>query len=115
SEYKRLLAASEAAAAAAGDMVLTKGSPSRSLILVESGELEILDEALGQTLVLASIGPGGVVGEVGFVDGQPRTHHVRARARCRMRRLSREGLLGFLETHPLLFAKLAIGLAHLLT
>ena len=50
-----------------------------------------------------------------YVDGQPRTHHVRARARCRLRRLSREALLGFLETDPLLFAKLAVGLAQLLT
>jgi CRP-like cAMP-binding protein len=114
-EHERLLAVAELCTAEDGDLVFKKGSPSRSLLLVEEGDLEVFDESMGQPVVLARVGPGGVVGEVGFVDGQPRTHHVRARARCRMRRLSREGLLGFLETHPLLFAKLAIGLAHLLT
>ena len=34
---------------------------------------------------------GSVVGEVGFLDGRPRTHHVRARTACRLRRITREG------------------------
>ncbi|HEX9203875.1 MAG TPA: cyclic nucleotide-binding domain-containing protein [Vicinamibacteria bacterium] len=114
-EHERLLAVAEPCTAEAGDLVFQKGSPSRSLLLVEEGQLEVFDESMGQRVVLARIGPGGVVGEVGFVDGQPRTHHVRARARCRLRRLSREALLGFLERDSLLFAKLAVGLAQLLT
>ena len=114
-EHERLLAVAELCTAEAGDLVFQKGSPSRSLLLVEEGQLEVFDESMGQRVVLARIGPGGVVGEVGFVDGQPRTHHVRARARCRLRRLSREALLGFLERDSLLFAKLAVGLAQLLT
>ena len=48
---------------------------------------------MGEDVVLATLGPGCVVGEVGFVDGQPRTHDVRARTACRLRRLTRERLL----------------------
>jgi len=113
-EHDRLLAAMEPAAALAGDVILTKGSPSRSLLLVEAGELEIVDEAMGEAVVLATIGPGGVVGEVGFVDGRARTHNVRARSDCRLRRLTRERLLELVKDDPALFAKLTIALAELL-
>jgi CRP-like cAMP-binding protein len=113
-EQARLLAAMEPAEAAEGDFILHKGSPSRSLLVIEEGEIEILDESMGELLVLARVGPGGVVGEVGFVDGQPRTHDVRAATACRLRRLTREGLLDLVKGDPGLFAKLTIALAELL-
>jgi CRP-like cAMP-binding protein len=68
---------------------------------------------MGEDVVLASIHPGGVVGEVGFVDGQERTHNVRARGDCRLRRLTRERLLDLVKDDPQLFAKLTISLARL--
>jgi CRP-like cAMP-binding protein len=113
-EHARLLAAMEPCTAAAGELVFQKGSPSRSLLLVEQGQLEVFDEAVGQEVVLAPVGPGGVGGEVGFVDGRPRTHHVRARSECRLLRLTREGLLQLVKDDPWLFAKLTIALAQLL-
>lgn len=114
-EHARLLGLAEACSAAAGDVVFQKGGPSRSLLIVEEGQLEVFDESMGLPVVLAIVGPGGVVGEVGFVDGLPRTHHVRARGACRLRRLSREALLGLVGSDPLLFAKVTIGLAQLLS
>jgi len=112
-EHARLLAAMEPCTAAAGDLVFQKGSPSRSLLLVDEGQLEVFDESMGEAVVLGEIGPGGVVGEVGFLDGYPRTHHVRARSACRLRRLTREGLLGLVDGDPTLFAKLTLALAEL--
>lgn len=114
-EHRRLLAAMEACTARAGDVILHKGSPSRSLLLVQEGEVEVLDDAMGEgALLLGRVGPGGVVGEVGFLDGQPRTHHVRALVDCRLRRLTREGLLHLVKGDAELFAKLTIALAQLL-
>lgn len=113
-EQTRLLAAMEACTADEGDLVFQKGSPSKSLLLVEEGALEVFDEAVGEEVVLARVGPGGVVGEVGFVDGRPRTHNVRARGACRLLRLTREGLLELVKGDPSLFAKLTIALAQLL-
>jgi CRP/FNR family transcriptional regulator, cyclic AMP receptor protein len=114
-EHARLLALAESCSAAAGDLVFQKGSPSRSLLIVEEGQLEVFDESMGLPVVLAIVGPGGVVGEVGFVDGLPRTHNVRARGACRLWRLSREALLALVGRDPLLFAKITVGLAQLLT
>ncbi len=112
-EQRRLMALMEPCTARAGDVILHKGSPSRSLLLVEAGEVEVLDDAVGKSLVLGRVGPGGVVGEVGFIDGQARTHHVRALADCRLRRLAREGLLRLAKGDSDLFAKLTIALAQL--
>jgi monovalent cation:H+ antiporter, CPA1 family len=113
SEYARLLRAAEPAAAEAGNVILHRGSPSRSLLFVESGAVEVCGDTLGQTIVLATVGPGGVVGEVGFVDGQVRTHDVRAQGACRLRRLTREAFLKLVHDDPPLFAKLAVALAEL--
>lgn len=112
-EQRRLLALMEPCTARATDVILHKGSPSRSLLLVEEGQVEVLDDAVGQALVLGRVGPGGVVGEVGFIDGQARTHHVRAVVDCRLRRLTREALLRLAHGDPDLFAKLTIALAQL--
>jgi len=113
-EYERLLAATEVAEAGAGDFLLHKGSPSRSILLVEDGEIEITDESMGDAVVLGRVGAGGVVGEVGFVDGAPRTHNVRAGTACRVRRLTRDALLALAQADPPLFTKVAIGLAELM-
>ena len=112
-ELARLIAVSEVAEAGAGDFLLHKGSPSRSVLLVEDGEIEIIDETLGETIVLGRVGPGGVVGEVGFLDGQPRTHHVRAGTACRVRRLTRDGFLALAQADAQLFTKVSIALAVL--
>jgi CRP-like cAMP-binding protein len=113
-EHARLLAAMEPRSVQGGELVLRKGDPSASLLIVEDGELEVLDEALGESVSLANVGQGGVVGEVGFVDGLPRTHHVRARRASRLRSLTRERLLELVRDDPTLFAKLMIALAELL-
>jgi CRP/FNR family transcriptional regulator, cyclic AMP receptor protein len=113
-EHRRLFTAMEAATAAPGDVILSKGSPARTLLLLEEGELEVVEESGGDPVVLASLGPGSVVGEVGFVDGRPRTHTVRAVGACRLRRLSRDRLLLLVKDDPALFAKLTIALAELL-
>jgi cyclic nucleotide-binding protein len=113
-ELTRLLAVTEIAEAGAGDFLLHRGSPSRSLLIVEDGEIEIVDESMGDTVVLGRVGPGGVVGEVGFLDGQPRTHHVRAGTACRVRRLTRDGLIALGQVEPRLLAKVSLALAGLM-
>jgi CRP/FNR family cyclic AMP-dependent transcriptional regulator len=113
-EQARLFAAMETAEVEEGNLILHKGSPSRSLLMVEEGELEVVDDALGDAVIVDRIGPGGVVGEVGFLDGRPRTHDVRAGADCRLRRITREKLLDLVKDDPTLFAKLTIALAELM-
>jgi CRP/FNR family cyclic AMP-dependent transcriptional regulator len=113
-EWGRLQSAMEVCGAVLGDVILKKGSPSRSLLLVEEGELEVFDESMGEMVVLGTVGAGGIVGEVGFVDGRARTHGVRARTDCKLLRLPRASLLELVKGDPTLFAKVTIALAELL-
>ena len=68
--------------------------------------------AVGKSLVLGRIGPGGVVGEVGFIDGQARTHHVRALDGLPAATARPRGLLRLAKGDSELFAKLTIALAQ---
>ncbi len=97
-----------------GDVIFYKGAPSKSLIIVEDGEVEAFEEASGKLLVLGSAGAGSVMGEVGFLDGLPRSNHVRAKTSCKLNKLTRDGLLTLAAENPLVFAKLVISLAELM-
>lgn len=97
-----------------GDVIFYKGAPSKSLVIVEEGEVEAFERTGDRVLVLGSAGAGSVMGELGFLDGRRRSNHVRASTACRLRKLTREQLLALADEDPLLFAKLVISLAELL-
>jgi CRP-like cAMP-binding protein len=54
------------------------------------------------------------MGELGFLDGEPRANHVRAATSCRLRKLTRDQLLQLAGEDAVLFGKLVISLAELL-
>lgn len=113
-ELERLYDVTVPVMAEPGDLIFYKGAPSKSLVIVEEGEVEAFEEADGQAVVLGSAGAGSVMGELGFLDGRPRSNHVRASAACRLRKLTRDQLLQLADEDALLFAKLVISLAELL-
>lgn len=113
-ELERLYDVTVPVVAEPGDVIFYKGAPSKSLIIVEEGEVEAFEESGGRVMVLGSAGAGSVMGELGFLDGFPRSNHVRASTTCRLRKLTRDQLLHLADEDPLLFAKLVISLAELL-
>lgn len=110
-ERARLHESCELVRAAGGDVILHAGSRARSVLFIEDGEVEVLGNP-SEPAVLATMGPGAVVGEIGFVDGEPRTHSVRARTDCRMRRLTRERAVELFDAEPRIGVKFAVGLAE---
>lgn len=113
-EYVRLLDDTIPVSAEPGDVIFFKGAPSSSLVLVVAGEVEVFEESRGKMLVLGRVGKGSVVGEVGFLDGRPRTRHVRAKTDCDLRKITRDGFLALLEENPTLFAKVMVAMSELL-
>lgn len=113
-EYVRLLDDTIPVSAEPGDVIFFKGAPSNSLVVVVEGELEVFEESRGKMVVLGTVPAGSVVGEVGFLDGRPRTRHVRARTTADLRKITREGFLELLNVDPKLFAKLMVAMAELL-
>jgi len=113
-EYVRLLDDTIPVSAEPGDVIFFKDAPSTSLVIVVSGELEVFEESKGRMIVLGTVPAGSVVGEVGFLDGRPRTRHVRAKTACELRKITREGFVELLNVAPVLFAKMMVALSELL-
>jgi CRP-like cAMP-binding protein len=59
---------------APGGVLFQKGEPGRLMYVVKSGNLQILDG----NFVYETVSAGGIVGEMGIVDGSPRSATVRA-------------------------------------
>jgi len=63
---------------AAGQVLMSEGSPSGSLYVILEGEFEILKRAGNQDVLLAVRGAGEVMGEMSLLDQTPRSATVRA-------------------------------------
>jgi CRP/FNR family transcriptional regulator, cyclic AMP receptor protein len=57
-----------------GQVLFAKGDPARTLYVVKSGELQILDG----NRVFETVGPGGIIGEMALIDGGVRSATVQA-------------------------------------
>jgi CRP/FNR family transcriptional regulator, cyclic AMP receptor protein len=57
-----------------GQVVLSTGDPSDTLLVVITGRIKVVvRSADGGELMLAVVGPGGLIGELGIIDGGPRS------------------------------------------
>lgn len=81
------------------------------LFAVEQGVLEILGPG-GR--MLASVGPGDVLGEVSFIDDSPRSASVRAAAPSIVRAWEKGALLDALHAEPEMLARFSMALNLLL-
>jgi len=79
-----------------GASVLRKDALDSHLLIVEAGELRVeLADGRG-----SPIGPGGVVGEMAFLENTPRSENVVARRPSRVRRVERLELFSSFAAHP---------------
>ena len=64
---------------AAGDVIMRQGDASDALHVVTRGRVRVEREQPAKTpLLLAELGPGDVIGEMGLLDGGPRSATVTA-------------------------------------
>ena len=93
-QWARLAARAEPFDVQAGDHVFRTGDRDYSMILVETGELEIVRDALAwvDEAVITLVGPRSFAGELGLLNGQRAFLSARATRAGRMRRLSRTDL-----------------------
>lgn len=77
---------------AAGTVVVRQGERTADLFLIETGQAEVrIRSDAGQSLTVATLGPGDYFGEIALVTGEPRTADVVAIAPLTVVRLSQEG------------------------
>ena len=63
---------------AAGEQIFEQGGHGKIAFLVERGSVEIATEQGGRDLVIATLGPGEVFGEMALISNQPRNASARA-------------------------------------
>jgi CRP-like cAMP-binding protein len=97
----RLARAARVRRYAAGQTVFRQGDPSETLVVVLAGRIVV--SALspeGAEVILNLMEPGEVVGEIGALDGGPRSADARAARDSRVLLIPRAALLRELEAEP---------------
>jgi CRP/FNR family transcriptional regulator, cyclic AMP receptor protein len=96
----------------AGEYLIRAGDTDATLFAVEAGHLDIVTR--GDT-VIATVGPGDVLGETSFIDDSPRAVGVRAGEEAVMvRAWDKKTLSEALAFEPQLLAKFAVAMCELL-
>lgn len=93
-QWERLLSFGVSANVVTGEDLFHSGDPDYDLILVESGEVEIVRDALGwvDEVVIATMGPRSFAGELGLLNGQSPFLTCRTTMPSRVRRVDHGAL-----------------------
>jgi CRP-like cAMP-binding protein len=83
------------------------------MMLVLDGQVraETRNDAAAQDVVISIVGPGGLIGEMGVIDGGPRSAKCTALTDLKLGVLSREGLMKLLHQHPAAASRLLLMLS----
>jgi signal transduction histidine kinase/predicted CoA-binding protein len=85
---------------AAGEILITEGEIGENAYVIMSGEIEILKESGGRTVLLAVRHAGEVIGEMSLLDQTPRFASGVAKTECELLVISHESLENLLDTSP---------------
>lgn len=92
---------------AGGDVIVRRGEPGTSLIVLVHGQLRVgATSSEGKELTIGLLGPGDVLGEMAVLDGKPRSADVVAMAPGLILTLERGAVLPFLQERPALLMRL---------
>lgn len=84
----------------AGEVLLRRGSRCTTVIVPESGSLDVVDPRTSPETVLELLEPGDIAGEMSFVDGAAASAEIRARAAGTCRFWAHDTLRRELEADP---------------
>jgi len=115
SDLEALASYTELFRVAAGTMIFHEATPGSWMALVVSGEVEIRKlDAAQRDRVLATIGPGNLLGEMAFLDGQTRSATAIASKDTALLVVTRSAYDEVVRVHPALVGKLLPGLIRVL-
>ena len=100
----------------AGDALIRRGEPDRTLYFVLGGKLEVTARSSdGQTMGrVAQVCAGSVLGELAFFDGGPRSAGAWATSDCAVAAMTPDQFTGFDANHPALARGLLFALGRIL-
>ncbi len=99
----------------AGEVVIREGESTRNdfMALVLDGEVTVENSvaAAHDSMVVSILGPGGLIGEMGIIDGGPRSATCTASTDLALAVLTREALTRLMDTHPSVAARLLLAMS----
>lgn len=98
----------------AGEEIFAQGSHGENLYVILDGRIEVTRLEDQKMRVLATLGPGEVFGEVGFVQPIERTAGVRAVEDAELLALNSNTIRRALRLHPFIAAKLNLNIGRIL-
>jgi CRP-like cAMP-binding protein len=97
-----------------GEFLIRENERDSRLYSVEEGHLDVVINRQGKPAVVATVGPGEILGEVAFIDESPRSVSVKAGEDSVVRVWDRATLLNALSEEPHLLSKFAVAMSELL-
>ena len=113
-ERRRVESIGEVRRIAEGAYLIRAGELDSRLFAIEDGHLDIEVMRDGELAIVATVGPGDVLGEVSFIDDSPRTVSVKAGEETTVRAWDKRTLSEALAFEPQLLAKFAVAMSELL-
>jgi len=100
---------------AAGTVFIQEGETRRNdyMLLILEGDIAVESDLPGvnESMVVNIIGPGHLIGEMGLLDGAPRSATCTASTHIAAAVLSRTGLMRLLKDHPRVGSKLLLAIS----
>lgn len=85
---------------AANKILLSEGEESHSMYLLQEGQLVVTRKEGDKEVILGHINPGEIVGELSFLDQEPRSATVRAVKDCKLAQIPHKTIEEVLKTAP---------------
>ncbi len=99
-DLDKLIEKSQLRTYAPGDVIIRFGQPGRFLGIILQGEAEaVVTDKMGKQLQLGLIKPGGFLGEISLLTGEPTTADVIALNKCEILLIPQETFSTFLATN----------------
>jgi len=99
-ELENLAALARRVSVPAGALLFAEGSPGDQFYVILEGEMEVTRLEGGQSILLAVLGPGGVLSEMSLLENRPRTASVRAAQDCSLIAIEPEDFRAHLARFP---------------
>ena len=95
-----------------GTLIFSEGDESDGMFIIREGKVKVfMSDESGKEMMIATLGPGEIVGEVAALDGRPRTASVSALVNTRVAKIGLSEFRQFLEEN----ADLALEIIRVLT
>jgi CRP-like cAMP-binding protein len=83
-----------------GEVIFRKGDTGDSMLVIQDGQVEVLEEFEGQEVRLALSGAGEVIGEMAIFEQQTRSATVRALGKARVLTIDEKTFLRYVHQDP---------------